>query len=161
MISREDLIAQSTWDYVEAHLRDRGYPERRVAMVEAFPWSYDGELDRTLVAAGFDFDDQGEQAEMGSDLKVRVYTIQFWVFAPTQTEARNVANVIKFIVDGATTEGGIPLRDYGVDGAPEVDRLEVDGVSADRQVIGQPEPWQENVYATVAKLRDTYYASLV
>jgi len=161
MISREDLIAQSVYDFVEEHLRARGYSERRVEMLESFPYTrQEAQLDHSLLAAGFDFDDQGQSAEMGSDLKIRVYTIQFVIFGPNNTEARNVANVVKFIVDGANAEGGIPLRNYGVEGAPELDRLLVDGVMADRQIIADPEPWQENVWLTTAKIEDTYFASL-
>lgn len=162
MISREDLIAQSVYDYVSAGLLARDYPATRVEMLESFPYTRnDAQLTHTLVATGFDFDDDGAAAEMGSDLKVRVYTIQFYVFGLNNTEGRNVANVVKFIVDSANDDGGVPLMDYGQVPPAEIDRLEVLGVSADRQIISDPEPWQENVWATVAKIQDTYSASLV
>lgn len=162
MISREDLIAQSLYDYVEAGLRGRGYPETRVLMLEAFPYTLNEQQNgRTMLAVGFDFDDQGVAAEMGSDLKERVYTVQFVIYGPTNTEARNVANVVKFIIEGANTAGGVPLMDIGQVPPVEIDRIEVEGVNADRQIIGDPEPWQENVWTTTAKLLDVYFASLV
>lgn len=162
MISREDCIAQSVFQHVEEGLRARGYPEGRVEMLEAFPYTRtEAQLDRSLVAAGFDFDDDGAQAEMGSSLKVRLYTIQFVIFGPNNTEARNIANVVKFIIDGANDDGGIVLLDIAVVPPVEMDRLLVEAVTADRQIIADPEPWQENVWITTAKIEDTYFASLV
>jgi len=37
VVTREDLIAQSVFDYAKTGLRDRGYDEGRVAFIEA--WS--------------------------------------------------------------------------------------------------------------------------
>lgn len=162
MISREDLISQSVFDYAEAKMRARGYPADRVEFTDSFPYdSRDQGLTRTLVAAGFDFDDQGTPTGCGEAEITRLYTVQYIVFAPNDTEARNVANVVKFLVEAANLEGGIPLVDVNDAAKAIIDRLEVEGVSADRQIIPDAEPWQENVWTTTAKIRDTYTPFLV
>lgn len=133
----------------------RGYDEDRVSFVD--DWPAEGvELTRNLVAAGFNFDDDGALAELGSSLTRRIYTIEFWVFGLTDTYARNLANVLKFALD---VDGTIPLKD---ESGAEIDRLLVDGVTAHRQQAGgDPEPWQQFVWTTQVKIEDTYFASLV
>lgn len=157
MISREDMVEQSVTDHVRAALLARGYPETQVAIIDSYPYGQKT-LDKNLVAAGFNFDDEGTQAELGSDLKRRVYTMQFIVFGKTNTYARNLANIIKFAIDA---ESSLPLKDIGAAGAPEIDRLVVLGVSAERQIIGDPEPFEQFVWTATAQLEDVYYASLV
>lgn len=158
MISREDLISQSVFDYMKDALVARGYGPDKVAIIESWQGQLSGELDKNYVAAGFNFDDQGEQAELGSDLKRRVYTIEIFVFGTTMTFARNIASVVKFVLE---RDGTIALLDYGQEGAPEVDRLVVEGISTERQPIPEPEPWQRFVWVTSLKVEDTYRASLV
>lgn len=160
MITREDLIAQSVFDYVKTQIFTvRGYPSTQVEIREGFLYDLnEGALDKNIVTAGFDFDDDGTQAEMGSDLKRRVYTIEFWVFGLTDTYARNLANAIKFALD---SEGTIPLMDVAQIPPVEIDRLVVDGVNADRQIIPEPEPWQRFVWTTTVRVEDIYFASLV
>jgi hypothetical protein len=158
VITREDLIAQSVSDYGRQALRDRGYDEERVEWREAWDGLPTGELDVNYVAAGFDFDDEGEQAELGSDLKRRLYTIQFFTFGQTHTLARNIANALKFVLE---RDGTIPLLQVDQPGRPEIDRLVVDGVSAERQVLPDPEPWQRYVYTTTLRVEDCYRAALV
>lgn len=160
MITREDLITQSVYDYVKRQVFDvRGYPASQVELRESFVYQLDEEtFDRNIICAGFDFDDEGRQAEMGSDLKTRVYTIELWVFGLTDTYARNLANAIKFAVD---VEGTIPLMDISQDPPVEIDKLIVEGVNADRQIIPDPEPWQRFVWTTTVQVEDTYHAALV
>lgn len=158
MISREDLVEQSVFDYARDAIRERGYADDQVDVRQSFPYTLnDAQFTRTLVAAGFNFDDDGKQAEMGSDLKTRVYTIQFFVFGTTATYGRNVANVLKFALD---RDGLIPLKDVGQEGAPVIDVLEVLGVSAERQIVPDPEPWQEFVWTTTLRVEDVYHAAL-
>lgn len=157
MVTREDMIDQSVTDYVRAGLQSRGYDEPDVKIVEAFPYTIE-KLDRQLVALGFNFDDEGEQAELGSDLKRRVYTIEFFVFGTTLTWARNLANAIKFACD---VDGRIPLKDVSQDPAPVIDHMLVNGIRTQRQVVPDPEPWQEFVYLTTVEVQDEYFAALV
>jgi hypothetical protein len=157
VVTREDLIAQSVFDYAKEGLRARGYDEGRVAFIEA--WSQIAEpLEKNYVATGFDFDDEGEQAEMGSDLKRRLYTIQFFVFGQTLTLSRNIANALKFVLE---REGTIPLLQVDQAGRPEIDKLILDGVSAERQVVPDPQPWQRFVYTTTLRVEDCYFAALI
>lgn len=156
MISREDFVTQSVQTFARTQIYSvRGYATNKVEFVEAFPFELK-ELDRNLIATGFNFDDDGEQGEMGSDLRRRVYTVDFWVFGVTNTYARNLANVLKF---GLDVDGTIPLLNIAVTPPVEMDRLLVLGVHAHRQIIPQPEPWQQFVWTTQVQVEDYYYAS--
>lgn len=157
MISREELVTQSVEDYVRAALTARGYDDK-VDFSDEFPYTLEEPPTRPLIAAGFDFDDPGEQAEMGSDLTLRPYGIEWYVFAPSGDQAKNVANIIKFALEA---DGSIPVNDYGQAGAPVVGYLQVDGSSAARQAFVDPEPWQENVWQTTVRVIDEYFASQV
>jgi hypothetical protein len=157
MITREQMVTESVQRYAAAALTAHGYLPTEVTMLESFPYSYLGELTTNLVATGFDFDNEGTQAELGSDLKVRLYTVSFFVFGKTQTWAKNIANAIKFALDAEST---IPLLDITAAGQPEIDRLVLIGVSAERQIITDPDPFQQHVWSTTARVEDTYYARL-
>lgn len=158
MISREDCIEQSVTDYARNQIFVvRGYPADQVEMLEEFPYTRDSnDLDKNLIAVGFSFDDDGECAEMGSSLTRRVYTIQFWVFGLTNTYARNLANQLKF---GLDVDGCIPLMDVAQIPPVPIDSLIVNGVSAERQIIQDPAPWQEFVWTVHVKLEDLYFAA--
>lgn len=161
MISREDMIEQSVTDYLRAALFEgpNAYPADQVEFLESFDLKrLRAGLDRNIVTVGFNFDDPGEQAELGSDLMRKTYTFEFFVFGLTATYARNLANVAKFALD---REGTIPLKDISVAGAPEIDRLVVTGARAAREPIPDPEPWQEHVWSTTCTLEDEYRAALV
>jgi hypothetical protein len=114
MITREDLVSQSVMDHAVAGIAAQGYPPTQVAFLESFPYDVAGPLEKNLIAAGFDFDDGGEQAELGSALKRRLYTIEFFVFGMTATWARNLAHALKFVLEG---DGRIALKDIGQPGA--------------------------------------------
>ncbi len=160
MITREDYITQSVFEYVRAQIFDvRDYPTDQVEIRESFVYELNNEVfDRNIICAGFDFDDEGEQAEMGSSLKTRRYTVEFWIFGLTDTYARNLANAVKF---GLDAEGTIPLLDISQVPPVEIDKLVVDGVNVDRQIIVDPEPWQRFVWTTTLQVEDTYFAHLV
>jgi hypothetical protein len=157
VITREDLVSQAVQDFARAGLQRHGYVEPAVRFLDSFPYTI-AKLDAQLIASGFDFDDEGTQAELGSDLKRRLYTVQFFVFGTTGTWAKNLANVLKFVLD---EDGTIPLHDYEDPAKPEVDRLVVIGVSAERQIVVDPEPWQEHIWSTTCRVEDTYNARLV
>lgn len=158
MISREDCIEQSVTDYARHQIFTvRAYPADQVEMLEAFPYTReDATLDKNLIAIGFNFDDDGEPAEMGSSLTLKLYTIQFWVFGKTNTYARNLANQLKFALN---VDGCIPLMDIGEVPPVQIDSLIVRGVSAERQIIQDPAPWQEFVWTVHLKVEDLYFAA--
>lgn len=158
MISREDMVTQSVQTFAQAQIFDvRNYPRDQVEFRESFPYGL-AALDKNLVAIGFNFDDSGEQAEMGSSLKKRLYTIEFFVFGKTNVYARNLANVLKFALEG---DGLIPLLDIAQTPPVQIDALLVEGVSAERQIVQDPEPWQEFVWTTHLRVEDYYYSTLV
>lgn len=157
MISREQLVTQSVEDYVRAALTARGY-DGLVDFADEFPYTLEEPPRRPLIAAGFDFDDAGEQAEMGSDLTLRTYGLEWFIFDSSGDRARNVAHIIKFALEA---DGQIPLNDYGQAGTPVIGYLQVDGSSAARQPYADPEPWQENAWQTTVRVIDEYYASQV
>lgn len=160
MISREDMIVQSVTDYVRHAIFDvRGYPASQVEMLESFPFDFkDREFDRNFVTLGFNFDDMGEQAELGSHLLRRVYTIEFFIFGLSATYGSNLANIVKFSLQN---DQSIPLKDISDLAAPVIDQLEVMGVSAQRQIIANPEPWQEFIWTVHLHLQDVYNGALV
>lgn len=154
MISREQLVTDSVITYAVARLQSRGYVrDDDYELSDRFPGSI-AKLTKTIVAVGFNFDDEGEGAEMGSDLRRRTYTLEFWVFGTNAIIAQNLASFIKFDLE----RDGVPLLD---ENDAELDTLEVDGVSSQREELANPEPWQEYVWTTVAKVSDEYFASLV
>lgn len=157
MISREDIIEQSVFDYVKDGLRNGGYDENLVAVRDAFPTPNErsSTLAQTTVAIGFNFDDGGAQAELGSELIVYLHNVEFWTFGTTPKLGRNVAGVIRHIL---RSEGGVPLRDYGAAGIPVIDKLQLaDRVVVQRQVNAAPLAWDMNVWTTMAKFED-YFA---
>jgi hypothetical protein len=146
---------------VRAGLVARGYDSSRVLMRDAFPTLEERatELNVTTVAAGFNFDDGGTQIELGSDLTERAYTIEFWTFGVSQEYGRNVANLVRAIVED--NDGHIPLKDIGVVGQPEIGALVLDQVRVVRQVNRDPRPWDMFVFTTRVEVTDTYYPALV
>lgn len=158
MVTREDMVTQSVQGFLRDKLYgERDYPEARVEMLDEFPFNrFEGPLDKTYVAFGFDFDSDQTPAEMGSDLVRRTYTIEIFVFGHTALWGKNVANVCKFILE----DGMIPLHDVGTPGQPQIDVLPVVTVNSQRQPIPNPKPFQENCYLVTAKVDDEYHAGL-
>jgi hypothetical protein len=159
-VTRDAKVQQSVQSYIKDQLLNvHGYPEEKVEFLDEWPEGrFEGTLDKTYVAVGFNFDDQGRAAEMGSDLIDRTYTLEFFVFGQTELWAKNVANQMKFSID---TDSNIPLKDYGEPGAPVIDALIVLGVNAQKVLAGEdPEPFQEHIWLTTARVQDIYYASL-
>jgi hypothetical protein len=83
-ITREQMVMQSVTTYVRAALfDDRGYPEDQIDLLDAFPHEQiqaGQPSEKTAIAVGFNFDDQGTPLELGSSLKRRIYTIELFVF---------------------------------------------------------------------------------
>jgi hypothetical protein len=159
MVTREDKIEQSVQDYLRESLRALDYDETLVLVREAFPTLDERAepLEITTVAITITFDDGGSYIEVGSDLTLRVYTVDAWTFGTDETIGRNVANVLKQILE--SNYGNIPLKDISQDPAPVIDQLMVDKVSVTRQQAEDPQAWDEFVWSTVAHVEDTYYPS--
>lgn len=159
MVTREDKIEQSIQDYIRDELTTLGYDATLVRVKEAFPTLDERAepLEITTVAISILFDDGGTFVEVGSDLTLRVYNVDAWTFGTDETIGGNVANVIKHILE--SNYGLIPLKDISQDPAPVIDQLIVEQASVTRQQADDPQPWDEFVWSTVAKVEDTYYPS--
>lgn len=156
MVTRETKIIQSVEDYVRNQVFSvAGFAASDVRLLDAFPHTrFDEPMDKTYVCCGFNFDDGGRQAELGSNLKVRNYTITFYVFGRDPAHGEAVVHAVK---SGAEAEGIIPLYDYGNgEPPPQLDALVVTYANAQRQFLRDPRPWEENVYTATVKVEDTY-----
>lgn len=160
-LTREDYVIQSVQDYLRTRLDARGYKENdQFKLLDAYTG---GEIETPLnfnyIASGFNFDDGGRQAEMGSSLISRVYTIEFFIFGRTATWGRNLANAIKFSLE---FDGIIPLLDITkARPHPELgDVLVLESVSAERQIIPDPPDYQRYVWTVHLKVEDVYDARL-
>jgi hypothetical protein len=157
-LTREDFVTES----VQAFLRQQlfsvhGYPEDKITIVESFDVSEFNQkpspLDTNYVATGFNFDDEGRQAELGSSMKERLYTIEFFVIGKSDTWAKGLAQAIKFSLEGE--EDLIPLLDITKPERPEMDKLVLIGVNAERQPIADPAPWQKHIWLVTLRAQDT------
>lgn len=158
MLSREDKAEQSVQDFLRAEMATRGYVEgERLHYLDSFPHDrLATPIDSNYIASGFSFDSGGKPLELGSNLKERIYTVEFFIFALDAKLGRNLANQVKDCLEPASDT--IALKDYDQPGAPVVDHLLVDSVWAAMQVIPDPRPWEKNAWVTTLRLRDEYYA---
>ncbi len=163
-LSREQIVEQSVKEFVRKQLFDvRGISKDKVEIIDRPPERKTGALETPLkknyAALGFHFDEGGKQAELGSDLKRRVYIIEFIVFGMTSVWASNLANTIR---DAAEVDNGrIPLLDLSTEGHPALDYLTDAAAIARAEAITDPHPWEEFVWITTIQVTDEYFASLV
>lgn len=161
-VVRETLVMQSVEDYLDDVLfTQKGYPRDRVTFLDSFPYNRwrDGEvLSTNYVAVGFNFDDGGNALELGSALIRRKYTIEFFVFGVNSLWGSNLANAVR---DAAVVDDRIPLKAVDQPGKPIIDYLLVDSSSAERQIIPDPQPFQEFVWTAHLVISDEYDARLV
>lgn len=157
MIEREQLVAQSTFDFAKDALS--GYDDV-LDWLESFTGKlHETQLTKNYVAAGYE-DSEGKGGECGSDLIVRDYVFEFFVFAQTSTWGQNIAGAIRKAIEQA---GRIPIKDYGQAGTPVIDYLLLDEANqpkSQRVPIADPEPWEQHVWLCTVALRDEYYAAL-
>lgn len=157
-ITREQYVHQSVQNYVRDRLRAKGYPDSTYEWLDSFDDNmFDGDVDTNYVASGYDFDNEGEQAELGSDLTRRLYTFEFYVIGLTSVWAQNLANAIKH---AAEYDRAIPLLDIA-NGDVQIDTLPLVGVTSNRVIAVDPQPWQKRVWVTRVRVEDTYFATLV
>jgi hypothetical protein len=167
MISREDMIAQS----LEARIRtglftDFNYPTDRVELIDAFDGAFFEEkygengLDKTYVAAAYQFDNGGTPLELGSSLTQYLHTVDFFCFGHTPTWGRNVAHMVKAAL--LTETGSIPLYDWSVptDPRPIIDYLPVEEVTTERIVVADASPWNEHAWTTRVRVLDEVAAGV-
>lgn len=158
MIPRETFVEQSVTDHLREYLTVLGYDDEILEIREAFP-SVDERatpLTKTTLAIGFNFDDGGRRVELGSDLTLRVYTIEFWIFGLTGNLGRNVANVVKEIFESHHI---VALKKYDEPGAPVFDKivlLDDRGAQVQRQIATDPLSWDANVFTTTVRFEDYY-----
>lgn len=163
-LAREQIVEQSVKEFVRQQLFTvRGISEDRVEIIDSPPErkadAIETPLTKNYAALGFHFDEGGQQAELGSDLKRRVYVVEFIVFGMTSTWAANLANTIR---DSAEVDNGrIPLLDFSAAGHPPMDYLTDAAAIARREAVPDPHPWEEFVWITTIQVTDEYFARLV
>lgn len=155
-VTREQSIEQSVQDFIADTLRARSYPiDTEIVMRDAFEQSEfsDAAIDHEYVALGYNFDDGGVPIEAGSNLRRYRHTIEVFVIATTAARGSNLAYAIRDSLEGAER---IPLKDAAQSGRPQIDVLLVDPVSAERQAIPDPDPWEEFVWLLRVPVLDEY-----
>lgn len=155
-VNRETKVETSVQTYAMDKLRADGWKEEKLTFLEEFPHYgfFDGDLQTNYCAFGFNFDDQGRPAELGSSLRKRIYTLEFFVFGMEEAVAKAAANDLKFALDVDET---VPLLDVGSMGMPVVDRLLVVGASAQKVLVADPKPFERHVWLTTARVEDEYF----
>jgi hypothetical protein len=144
MIDRETVIERSTELFIRNQLFNvRGYPQggrRGITFLDTYPDNKRMEraLDSNYVAIGWSTDDGGKQAELGSSLKRRLYTFDFYVFGISRVWGKNLASVIRF---SAESDQVIPLVDPA-DPTKVIGHVDVDYCSAQQRVSATPRPWE-------------------
>lgn len=158
MISREQKIEQSVEDHLRDHLTEiLGTSMTKVSLVDSFnPTDYDGTLDENVVALGYNFDNGGRAAELGSSLISKLHTIEVFILGVTPVWGNNLsAHVAGAFPTGAV----IPLKEIGDPAKPVIDYLPIEEAAREKQVIRDPQPWQENIWLVRLKVTDEYFAA--
>jgi hypothetical protein len=158
MVNRDYKIEVSVSAYARVKLDDVGYDSGRLVFMEEFPYDkFDGNIEScNYCAFGFNFDDQGKQAELGSSLKRRIHTLEFFVFGVDELNAKSIANELKRAVD---VDERIPLLDVGEENPEVIDQLLVVGASSQKVVVNDPKPHERHVWLTTVRIEDEYDAT--
>jgi hypothetical protein len=156
-IQREDMVEQSVQEYLKEKLFNvQKYPESQVSILDAFTAEeFDGDLDKNYIAVGFNFDDGGTEAEVGSTLTRKLVTIEFFILGKTSTWGRNLKNAL---VSSFEQDKVVPLLNIGDPTKPVIDRLPVLSVAGTREPIADPAPWQRFIWTVLLRLEDEYQA---
>lgn len=157
-ITREDYVTKSVNTYLTRLLTERGYTDDVWEMRGSYSHTMFDEtpLTKSYVCTGFNFDNGGTQAEIGSNLKLRLYTIELFIIGVDEVWAKNLANAVKFSLENDLV---IPLLDVANPALPQIDALVLAGVSAEHQPVPDPKPWQHNIWTVHARVEDTYLPS--
>lgn len=172
---REELVEASVLRAITAGLPDYGMVLQtggfdggapNVVVREAFPTpdERNAELTATTLAFGFNVDDGGEPAEMGTSLTHYMHTLTCWVFALEPRFGRKVAYALQHI---ARRGGGaynllpdtLALLDFNANPAapPVLDALLVYKAQTEHQANQSPRPWDRFVWTCSIVVRDTAY----
>ena len=164
---REELVEMSVMRCISVGLPDYGYvvangqnsipPNANILLREAFPTPDERgqELTITTIAFGFNIDDGGEPAELGTNLTRYVHTLMCWTFGLEMRFTRRVAHTIKNIARRRLDI--IPLYDFNQDPEVEIDALSVMRTQVRHEVNNSPRPWDQYVFTTSLAVRDIYY----
>lgn len=158
-ITREQQVVGSINLLVIASLATFGFGDA-VELLPSYPYTLQ-KLDpgTAKVACGFTFDDGGKQFEMGSNMKERRYTIEFFVFAANQVLGESITDALKFSIE---QDQVIPLYDVSVQPAVLTGEwLELDNVHSSRQPIPDPEPWMEFTFHCHCTVTDWYVPPVI
>jgi hypothetical protein len=156
-VTREDLVESSVFAFIKAGLEARGFPDGQIEYLEAFQTTlFEGEVTKSYVAAGFHMNDGGMLFELGSTLRKKVYTFEYWIIGLNYAQGKNLAHAVSEIVEGALI---IPLLDFTQPGHPVIAALESaeHPAKVERSVVGNPMPWQQHLYCAHVPVLDYYY----
>lgn len=153
LITREQIVVESVNMLVRNALA--AYPSSMWEMLPSYPYNLEKlEPNTAKIACGFTFDDGGHLFELGSNMKQRAYTIEFFIFGATLTLAQNMSDAIKFAIE---QDQVIPIYDITqVPAALNGEWMELDHVHSRRQPVPDPEPWQEFTFYVAAQVTDWY-----
>lgn len=149
-------MEKSVEEYVRNQLYVvRSYPQDRVVFLDAYPDDARMRTPLTVnsIAIGWAADDGGRQAELGSSLKRRLFTFDYYIFALSRVWGRNLASVIRSSVEA---DGNIDLLDPATGAV--IDSVAVDYASAQQVTKPNPRPWEQNAWAVRVRVED-YYSS--
>lgn len=156
-VSREDLIESSVLKFVQDGLAAVGLGTDKIGYKESFNTDlFEGEIDRSYIAAGFHMNDGGRLWELGGTLRRKVYTFEYWVIGLNYEQGKNLAHQVGLIIEGDLI---IPILDFTQPGAPVIDALESaeHPAKVERAIVGNPEPWQQYLYTVNIPVLDFYY----
>jgi hypothetical protein len=124
---------------------------------EAFPTPEERgqELTITTLAFGFNIDDGGEAAELGTNLTRYAHTLMCWTFGLEARYARRIAHTVKNIARRNLDH--IPLLDFNQADAPQIDGLNVLRSQVRHEVNNSPRPWDQYVFTTALVVQDFCY----
>jgi hypothetical protein len=161
-IIREELVELSVIRAITTALPLFGYvlsgDGQNVLFREAFPTPTEraAELTMTTLAFGFNIDDGGEEAEMGTNLTKYVHTLVCWTFATSPTFGKRLAYTIKHIA--RMNLDSIALLDFNQQpDSPQIDTLTVRRVQSRHEVNNSARPWDKYVWTTSIAVQDVAF----
>jgi hypothetical protein len=158
---REELVELSVLRAITTGLPDYGYrlngDSPNVRVREAFPTPDERaeELTITTLAFGFNVDDGGEPAELGSTLTKYVHSLSCWVFALEPRFGRRLAHTIRNIM--RRNNDIVPLLDFNDPAEPIIDSLNVLRTQVRHEANNSPRPWDAYVWTVTIAVRDICY----
>lgn len=156
---REEMVEASVLQALNEKLPDFGVildegPERNADLREAFPTPEERatDLEITTLALGFQIDDGGEYAELGSNLMEYQHTLEVWTFATEPRFGRRAAHAIKHALRHDTDT--VPLIDFTQEGNPVIDQLVILKAQVRHQANNSAHPWDRYVWTTSVVVQD-------